>query len=137
MNTLTSDKIADFLIDHYPPCFTWERAFIIKWYNWYKHFHLTEVIVDFKDEIVAIAFARPIQNPEDGLDEYHFDPMGECLFVDLTVVKDERSKPQLYNLFVNKMGKMKTIAFKRYKYSKKIRSYPFEKFMLKFIKGNK
>lgn len=137
MITLTNDQIIDFLVENYPPCFTWERDFIIKWYNWYKHFHLSETIVDFKNEIVAIAFARPIQKPEDGLDEYHFDPMGSCLFVDLTVVKDERSKSQLYDLFVKKMGHMQTIAFKRSKYSKMIRCYPFEKFMLKFIKGTK
>lgn len=137
MTFLNNNQIADFLMEHYLPCSTWNRDFIIKWYQWYHHFNLSEIIADSKNEILAIAFARPIQNPKDGLDEYHFDPMGECLFVDMVAVLDKRTKPQLLEAILKKMGSKKLIAFKRTKSSKIIRSYPFGKFMSKFIKGNK
>ncbi len=137
MMTLTTSSIADFLMDNYYPCSTWNKDFITKWYQWYHHYQLSEVIVDAKNEILAIAFARPVKNPEDGLEEYSFDPMGECLFVDMVVVKDQRAKLQLLEAIFSKMGDKQVIAFKRYKYSDDIRRYSFKKFMRKFIKGNK
>lgn len=134
--TLTNRDIAIYLNKNYEPVRKWPLDMVQRWFEWFEHFNLHEIIVNESNDIKAIAFARPVEKSEDGLEEYHYDPTGTCLFVDM-VICEEGTKKQLLEAIYRKMGSMKKIAFKRVKNLHSIREYDFNKFMKFFVKGDK
>lgn len=127
---VTFEEIEEFLKENYAPCKSWHT--LNSQLRWFTHFNCIEVIKT--DEIKAVAMARLVKNAEDGKEHYNMDPMGDTLFVDLVVCKDESYKPHLLSAIQLKMGQPEFIAFKRFKKKNgKIYKYHFTKLMQRFI----
>ncbi len=126
--TITNRDIAIYLHQNYQPVKKWPLEMVQRWFEWFQHFELYEVLTDEYNNIKAIAFARPVKQADDGLEEYQFDPTGECIFADLMICEETKYKPQILQTIYRKYGNMKTIAFKRAKNLRSINEYDFNRF---------
>lgn len=129
---MTNRDIAIFLKENHKPIQKWSIEMIQRWYEWFNHFRLAHVVIE-KGEIQGIAFARPVKEAYDGIEEYQFDPTGKCLFVDLMICRKNEIKKEMLHAIYRMMGKMETIAFRRgMKNLSGIKEYKFDRFMKVF-----
>jgi hypothetical protein len=110
-------KAAEFIKKNHPQAEEWKD--IISYCAWYiSHGLMVALFHPVYDEtIVALACARPVNDPQDGNIPYKYCLDGDCIYIDFMAIEEGERDPSILaaygTMLTDRFGKREKIAYTR------------------------
>jgi|SRR5215471_2144103 len=104
---------AEFIKRHHPQAEHWDN--ILGWCAWYISNGFMVALHREDLTILALACARPVNDPQDGNIPYKYCEDGDCIFIDFMAIEDHDRfvLPAFAIALVQRFGERKKVAYQR------------------------